>query len=266
MRKIKIINGSIKIYFYQKIAYIKATRYDLLKDLISIMIYYFLWSSILEFYEGIENFSYSEVIIYIIGVRLLAGQFNEGINIQLSLWIYNGNISNELIKPISLIFNLFARRLGQFYIYLCFRITPFLSLISLFFKDSINLKWYNILISFGCLNLSIVIMFFIEFVLGLTSVFTLSFFGLKQVKSVILSFLSGAMVPFFILPSFVKEMFELLPFSSMAAMPMYIYLGKYDLNMIGKYFTIQFLWILGLYSICQYIYKKMIMKVVIQGG
>ena len=265
MRKIKITFGYIRIIFFKKIAYINAVRYDMLKECASVVIYCYLWSNILQYNTQIENFTYTEMMVYILGARILAGQFNNGINIQLSLCIYNGNISNELIKPISLLFNFFAQRYGEFFIFLCTRIIPCL-LLGGVFVDYINIRIINLLLSFVCLNFSIIIMFFLEFLIGIFSIYTLSFFGLKQVKFIILAFLSGTMVPFFILPKQIELVFQMLPFSSMAAMPMYIFLNKYKVDKIIQYFFSQLIWIAGLYIVCCLVYRKMILKIVVQGG
>ena len=74
------------------------------------------------------------------------------------------------------------------------------------------------------------------------------------------------MVPFFILPKQIELVFQMLPFSSMAAMPMYIFLNKYKVDKIIQYFFSQLIWIAGLYIVCCLVYRKMILKIVVQGG
>ena len=104
-----------KLTLSSKAIYRKAVLFDIFGIALSILLYFFLWSKVYAGHDTIADFSYYEMVFYIIISQTLASQFygSSGINNTLSEWIYEGNISIEILRPVSLIANLFARKLGD---------------------------------------------------------------------------------------------------------------------------------------------------------
>ena len=71
-------------------------------------------------------FSPKEIVVYVILSQILNNHMSNGINMELSSWIYQGKIDVELMRPISLIENLFGKRMGEFAFFILPRVYLFL--------------------------------------------------------------------------------------------------------------------------------------------
>jgi len=92
-----------KLTLSSKAIYRKAVLFDIFGIALSILLYFFLWSKVYAGHDTIADFSYYEMVFYIIISQTLASQFygSSGINNTLSEWIYEGNISIEILRPVS---------------------------------------------------------------------------------------------------------------------------------------------------------------------
>ncbi|MFR0666761.1 MAG: ABC-2 family transporter protein [Faecalimonas umbilicata] len=114
--------------------------------------------------------------------------------------------------------------------------------------------------------LALVILFYVEFMVGLASFYTLSMFGMAFTKTAVLSILSGGVVPLALFPEGVARVFGLLPFAGMVSVPLNIFLGKYRLEECMGYMGLQIFWCIIMGAIAHLLYHMVIRKVIVQGG
>ena len=88
------------------------------------MIYYFLWKYVFMSREELHGFTAVQMTTYVVLSRTLSSQFSGGINKEFAEWVYKGNIVVELLRPVHLAFNLFGKRLGEFFFFLLFKGIP----------------------------------------------------------------------------------------------------------------------------------------------
>ena len=67
------------------------------------------------------DFTAVQMTTYVVLSRTLSSQFSGGINKEFAEWVYKGNIVVELLRPVHLAFNLFGKRLGEFFFFLLFK-------------------------------------------------------------------------------------------------------------------------------------------------
>lgn len=256
----------VKMTFLTKFAYIKAFWVNIAGTLSSIVIYYFLWQFVFSRQETLSGFTAAEMTTYVILSRLLASQFNNGINWELMEWIKEGAISMELLRPIHLFFNLFGKRVGEFFFFILFKAVP----VALICFPLLGGTAPGGAIYFGMFLLSVClsvgIMFFLEMIVGLATFYVLSAWGLGLAKGAVFSILSGGVVPFFLFPAGIARVLELLPFAGMVSVPVNIYLGKYSLTAGWQYIGLQIVWIALMWALAYAFYRRSIRQVVIQGG
>jgi len=152
--------------------------------------------------------------------------------------IENGDLSNYLIKPISIIpYLTFSYTGGDWinYIYSFFIIVagflimPFPSLINIFFC-----LLFMVTGTIIALNINILIA-------------SLNFYnpnadGIRNGINHILRIFSGSMMPISLFPSILKNILLLSPFPATAFMPVYILQTKLPLNTVLQYFLITVIW------------------------
>lgn len=266
MKRFKTLLYTIKLGLIEKNYYKKALVFDVIFTVITIYVYYFLWSVVYQNHSNIGGYTQAEMITYVVFSRILSLQYSSGINPILSNWIYEGKVGIELLRPISLITNLFYRRISCFAEFLIFKGIP-VYIIS-FWGLNMNMpeEKYTLILFIVSILLSIIILFEIEFMVGILSVFTLYDFGLCTVKTVIISILSGALIPVTLLPNFLKTMVMKLPFVSLVQIPIDIFLEKYSLENCLESIIGQVGWgiVLGIMMVC--VWGKLRKHIIVQGG
>lgn len=262
----KKICALIRVTFMTKISYIRAFWFNIFGTAISILIYYFLWKYVFSTTDNLNGFALTEMTTYIILSRVLSSQFSGGIDKEFSEWVYKGNIAVELLRPVSLIFSLWSKRIGEFFFFILFKGVPVAVVGMILLKGTIPSGITEFVLFSVSVLISIVILFWIEVMVGMLSFFTLNSYGVSSAKSALLSILSGGVVPIFLFPESLAEFLNYLPFAGMVSTPVNIYLGKYGLNQTIELIGVQIIWAFVLGVLTLIFYKFAIKKVVVQGA
>ena len=256
----------VRMTFLEKMAYTKAVWFNTIGTLVSIFSYYFLWKVVFMGENELVGFTMGEMITYVILSKVLSSQFAGGINMQFAEWVYEGTIGTELLRPVTLFYTLFARRSGEFAYFILWKGIP-VSLISFFILRGVGPAGAGeFLLFLISVLLALVILFYVEFMVGLASFYTLSMFGMAFTKTAVLSILSGGVVPLALFPEGVARVFGLLPFAGMVSVPLNIFLGKYGLEECMGYMGLQIFWCIVMGVLAHLLYHMVIRKVIVQGG
>lgn len=266
MESIKKFVFLVRMTFLEKFAYAKAVWINVIGTMVSIVIYYYLWKYVFMSRNELAGFTMAQMITYVILSRILSSQFGEGINMDFSDWIYTGSIGTELLRPVSLQFILFAKRVGEFCFFTIFQAAPVLVVSFLVLGGAGPSSIGHVGLFLISVVISLVILFFFEFMVGLCAFYTLSPWGMAFTKRALLSILSGGVVPLFLFPGWVGELLNYLPFAGMVSTPVNIFLGKYDIQAALFYIGLQCFWVAVLFLLAKGMFTKVIKKVVVQGG
>lgn len=263
MKKMRCL---IKMTFLTKFAYMKAFWLNAAGTIASIFIYYFLWKFVFRSQETLAGYTMAQMTTYVILSRMLSSQFGGGINAEFAQWVYDGTIGIELLRPVSLFLTLFSKRMGEFLFFVLFKGIPVTFLCFFLLGGVMPAGGVNFGLFLLSVCISIVIMFFFEFMVGMCSFYTLSYWGLGFCKSALLSILSGGIVPLFLFPERLARVLELMPFAGMVSVPVNLYLGRYEAGQALSYIILQAVWVLLLMGAAMAFYSHVIKKVVVQGG
>lgn len=256
----------VKMTFLARFAYVKAFWINIAGTFVSIVIYYFLWQFVFRSQESVAGLTMAEMTTYVILSRMLSSQFAGGINVEFSQWIYDGTIGVELLRPVSLFFTLFGKREGEFLFFVLFKGIPISVLCFLVLGGTAPAGAGAFVLFLVSVCISIGMMFFLEFMVGICAFYTHGYWGLKYTKSTLLSILSGGVVPIFMFPEGLARVLEYLPFAGMVSVPVNVYLGKYNIVEALQFIGLQVIWILILWGLARLIYGYAIKRVVVQGG
>ena len=256
----------VRMTFLTKFAYVKAFWLNIAGTFASIIIYYFLWQFVFRQQDSLAGYTAVQMTAYVILSRMLSSQFSGGINSELSSWIRMGTIGMELLRPVSLQFTLFSRRVGEFIFFAIFKGAPVAVICFLVLGGSAPAGVWNFVMFLVSICLSIGIMFFFEFMVGLCAFYTNHSYSLAFAKNSLLSILSGGVVPLFLFPEGIARVLDYLPFAAMVSVPVNIYLGKYLPREAGQFLVLQVVWILILWLGANIFYSCSIRRIVVQGG
>ena len=266
MRHLKEMVYMSKIVFLERLSYSKALWVDIASVIMNILVYYFLWQIVFRKNSSLAGYSVVQITTYVILSKILAAQFSGVDYSMLADWIYKGNIGNEIVRPISLLFNLFSRRVGEFIFYVVFKAVPVIivSFLILGGTGPVDMMHFALFLVSVCI--SIVLMFYFEVLVGMGTVYTLSYSALGFVKQAVFELLSGSIVPLALFPDVLERIVNMLPFAGMVSVPVRIYLGKYGMAESFSYIAMQLGWCVVMYLVTNTCYKKMLENLVVQGG
>ena len=129
-----------------------------------------------------------------------------------------------------------------------------------------TVAWWELVAYLISCVLSMFIYVLFDFCFGMIAFFTSYIFGMQLVKSAILSFLTGQLIPLSFFPDAVQNVFSFLPFSSMVYTPTMIYLGRYTGKALILALGKQMLWVVLLYLLGSVIWKQVTKRLVVLGG
>lgn len=179
--------------------------------------------------------------------------------------IRKGTIEMDLMKPLDFQFYMFAKNMGSLAVRFLFLVLP--SLVAAFFLFSLQLPDLSCLFGFvSSLFMAILISFFLNFMLGLLSMVTMSIKNINWGYNAVLRFFSGQMVPLWIFPGVLGLIGHLLPFRCIYAIPISIYIGNYRGIALWQALGVQLIWILLLWSGSRLLMRYVFDRVMIQGG
>ena len=195
-----------------------------------------------------------------------------------TLWFINrdireGTIGNFLIKPISYRGKFVASNLGAF------------SMMSLVFGIPLYTIGLGVLIGIGFLPIISVWDFIahfglfliaailacllngaISYIFGILCFYTTAAWGLNSLKTTIISFLSGTLLPIAFFPDVFREIVTYMPFAGMSQNPVLILMMKYSYLECAKVILISLAWLILLELIGKLLFNHAIKLVTVQGG
>ena len=180
--------------------------------------------------------------------------------------IRDGSIATELLRPMSFKGRMIAENAGNALFSLIFQFAPVL-LIAVF---SIGISAPASMARFACFLFSSLlgygVLWAISFAVQMTAFWLVNIWSLLTIKNVFVNVLSGSMIPLWFMPEWMSGFLSFTPFSSIYFTPVQIYLGQLTYGEIGFKCTVQALWILVIYLIGDFLWRKGQKKLVVQGG
>ncbi|MCL2421811.1 MAG: ABC-2 family transporter protein [Defluviitaleaceae bacterium] len=258
--------GIIGLTIKQKLAYREALWFGIMATSASILIYFFLWRAVFSDAATVEGYTFQMMITYIIIARILASQFSSGINGTLAGWIYDGSIATELLRPFGIIRSLFALRLGEFCQFVIFKGLPITLVAAFLLNASPPASGLSLLLFIVSILISLVLLFFFELMVGVLAFYTMEVHAVRFAKEAVLTILSGGLVPLFLFPQWLQDVFRLLPFQYLAATPIDIYLGVLSPSEALMAMLSLGLWIVIMMVLSLLFFNTAMKKVVVQGG
>ncbi|OMF81588.1 ABC transporter permease [Paenibacillus glucanolyticus] len=227
---------------------------------------YYLWKSIFVERNNLGGFSWEEMKAYLLISFLsntILSYFSE---IKISGKILDGSIAVDLLKPI----NFQKARLSETIGSSLFEalISVVITFIILLFYEGIAipqspLTWIFFSISF---ILSQTVKYGIIYIFSLFCFWTTGHMGVALARAAVTNLFSGALIPLSYFPKALREISEILPFSSIVHYPVTIYLERHISIGLLKILGLQLFWAVVLWIFGKWFWTKAIKKITINGG
>jgi len=257
-----IMRGSYMVGLVYRFGFL----FSIAGNLIYMSITYFFWRSIYQNRETLRGLTFNETYIYVALGSAVFILLKTYVDWQMSFDIREGMIASYLIKPIDLQFYVLFTSLGFFLMSLSAITLPTILLLLFVFHIEIPLG-VGLAIFPLSLILAYLLSFCLDYFIGLLGFYTESVWGLSITKEIIVTVLSGALIPLQFFPDVIQKILLWLPFQALYYTPLTMVAqpnlgwGTF-LPMLG----VQLFWVIALFALTRLFYNQAIKVLRISGG
>ena len=251
--------------FNAQYTYKAASLLNFITQVLLILAQYFLWSAIYKNTTSIKNFSFQDMITYLVISFSIGRLYPFNVSNKFGSMVKNGDIIHSLLKPINIEYQLLTQSLGELIYKMLFITGPIILTGYLFLDVQLTITVQNFMIALFFWISAYIFIFLLELSIGVLSYYTTSLWGINNFKSSIISILSGKMLPLNFYPRLFKSIIYYLPFSTIYFVPINILMNK-PVSNVMEFFIILWVSILILGAVYNVLSNIMIRKIMIQGG
>jgi ABC-2 type transport system permease protein len=179
--------------------------------------------------------------------------------------VHEGTIALDLARPVPFLGQLLAIQLGATASYLPFVLlaVPLAFVLGGFVPPA---SWSAGLLYLLSLSLGYLVSVLLSMLLGLISFWTFQIWGIIDIYGYTNQFFTGALVPLWFFPPWLRQVADLLPFQAQTFIPISIYIGQVPAHDIPMALGIQAGWVIVLFALAWVVWQRAMRRVVIQGG
>jgi ABC-2 type transport system permease protein len=244
-------------------------RLDLVFDLLTVLLQVFLlktvWVAVYAGRGSVGGVDLNSLLAFVTIANLqiwlmppfLAGFIQERVR--------EGTIALDLGRPVGFVEQMIAHQLGHTVAILPFAILvfPLAVLVGGIAPPSSAAAALLYVLS---LALAFLVSTLINLLLGMIAFWTLEADGFLTIYEFISRFFAGVLVPLWFFPVPLRAIAGVLPFQTLAFIPISVYLGKLDGTALLQAFGLQLFWAIALYVAARLVWGLAIRRIVVQGG
>lgn len=183
-----------------------------------------LWRTLLPASGAVSGITRDAVLTYTLFSEIFAEQLTCRTQLDMALW--EGTVAVRLLQPNSLVAHVAAEMVGRWLPGLALFSLPLLLAAPLLGVNAAPAGSGAALLAALSLALAIAVGLALEFIFGgLVVALQENVWLISRIRGALLTLLSGALVPLALLPWGLGDVFQWLPFASMASAPLRIYTG-----------------------------------------
>ncbi len=255
-----------KLSFRRQLTYRAATVVGLVTNIFFGLMRAYVLIALYNKQTVVEGFTIQDVITYT--------GLTQAVIIYLSIFgsydlmraVHQGEIANDLLKPMSLFSFWLAQDLGRALVGFLLRGLTIMVIYALIFDVTYPETLTQWLAFFVTLVLSWLISFAYRFLVNLTAFWSPDARGIGRFAFIIVMFFSGFLMPLRFFPDWVQTLASFTPFPHMLNTVVEIYLGALTGTTLLWALLAQVAWVLGLIVLCQLVLRRATRRLVILGG
>lgn len=233
---------------------------------VRVILLYFLWKAVFARRTYVGDYSFDQMVGYVVLAALLVGFNAFGAGRTLSLMIARGEIATELVRPYSIIGRLLSYNAGQkiaelaragiALLFLGLLITPSL------FHGSVG-RWALFVVSVALGGLIIQLF---DIAVASIAFWTSNTWGLWMLRNSIIALFAGALLPLSLFPLWFQQWSNLLPFAASMYEPIQLFLTDAPTTEWLSLAALQMLWILIMAVVATLVVRVAVRRVEVFGG
>ena len=226
----------------------------------------FFWKALFG-NETFENgVTADSMMTYTVMSSALSVLFTTGVERRIQQSVEKGSIATDMMRPVNVFGIFLAEDIGNLIALLVQNLLPILLIGSLLIKVPTIVSLSAIPMFVASLLLSMAINWLLAAIFGMWAFTAISMDALFQVKKHLIRLLSGSIIPIWFFPDWLADILNLLPFVYIYQLPLDIYIGSATNDEICRRMLIQLVWALLLVALFYLLSKKVLKRVMVQGG
>lgn len=262
-RRWKKYTQFILIGFKEASAYRLNAIMSFVNAILFLILAFAIWSAIAA--AGELEGGLSTVMIYLVLGQVTSRTIFQSVEQEIGEDIRDGDIVNELKRPLSLRWQVYCSVLGRA-IFSGLSVGIPMFLIGTYFLD----LQFPGAAQFGAYLISLFLAFNLVFMLSyVTSMlifWTKVAWSIRYMRQTVQELFSGVLFPLYLLPSWIAPVFAVLPFQAMVDTPITIYMGEATGTALLSAYGQQLAWIIALFVLGELMYKRAKTRLTVQGG
>lgn len=234
-------------------------------SVISMAILVFFWRAIYADTTTISGLALDQTLTYILLAFIFMPLTNNDLIWEIGSNLREGTIIHHLLRPINFQAMNYVQSLGTLVTRLALQVPMVIVAVLLFglrFPTDLA-TWLAFLLS---ALLGYTVMFFFNWLLACLTFYTTEIWGLGVLIEGMNFFLSGSLVPLVMMPEWLRTIVLSIPFAQALGVPVGLLTGITPLSEAPRVWSIQLLWIAGLWLASSIFFKIAVRKITVQGG
>ena len=269
IRECGVYTAFIRNAFLNMLAYRMRYFTGIITYLLFVSVHYFIWSAVYANRpEGatVNGFSLSQIVTYVALGWVSRSLYFSNIDEEINQLVRTGQISVYLLRPVQFHLMMICQAAGESLFRLLFFTFPISVVILYFFPVSAPLSLGALLLFLISVFCSFLVLAELNFAVGMLAFSIKSIEGIMRAKYFIVQLLSGLLLPIAFFPEVFQQIIYALPFQAIAAIPLEVYLGKLSGGAARSMIGVQLFWFVLLFLIGQWMWRKAVIQLTLQGG
>jgi ABC-type uncharacterized transport system, permease component len=242
-----------------------------LGSIVFCLVMYYMWAAVYRSSgSGVMNgFTMKDMTVFLFISALTEYLTDSDGSYDVGEEIKDGNIAMRLIKPVGFHGTFLFTELGWKLLVFGMIFTPVVIGVEIFKYHAYGGFAFDLaafLLYLLSMTMSYLFSFYMNVCFGFMAFFLKNLWGFNIIKSSILRFVSGAVIPLAFMPDGLRQTLEWMPFSSLCYTPVMIYMGKYSGAETAVRLLVQLGWIIFFYIVSRLILSTALRHVTVQGG
>lgn len=228
-----------------------------IRILFFILMNYFLWEAVSSSGNKIFGYSQSQILTYVLLTIFLNGIVFSTQTVRVAEEIQRGDLNMFLLRPIN------------YFVYIIFRDIPDKSINTLFSLGEFGILFFllspplfvqqdiiAIIVCIAAITCAVILYFEMNMILSLFAFWIHDVWSVRFLLFILISFLAGNYFPLDIFPGIIAKILHVLPFGYLLYFPLKLYLGtSTNLEIINGFFIVG-MWIILLFFLMGYLWRK----------
>ncbi|WP_024286640.1 ABC-2 family transporter protein [Cellulomonas sp. KRMCY2] len=225
-----------------------------------------VWGALYAARPGVLAISLGDLIVYLTVANLIVWSFpTHTVSRYLRERIREGSVVFDLMRPVSFVPQMIAQLVGALggalvIIVIALPVVAFAGSLALPADASAaGMFLVSLLCAYAIAGL-------LALLLAMVAFWTLEIDGLTMLYVLVSGFLSGALVPVSVFPGVLRTLVAWLPFQATTYVPASIYVGALDGAAAWRSIGVQLAWVAVLGVLAALVWRRAMLRVVVQGG